>query len=538
MKIDHKGFSPVTPLRVKSYPFTPLKPTPSSSEKEKTISSSSDFFHSRPCKKVSDGHSPYLKQKNVQKIEKDPIKAVIIKQHDHADVLIEAIKSFRSLCSQQTQESLDNVLIDLYKLASLNKNKQCNLANCLMHKGKMTEAKSLLETAKPSVAERELADSYIKSFDLATKMLSELESGPVLKPPDDGIKMETQGSFTSVVKVNSSSPVSSRCVRSLDHSDSQVPSSATTVQQTCIRRCLDNSHHRVSPVSGQLQNHGFRGKWRADDSHLRISPSNGIDSDFGNWIPFGSSKSGKSWTDVIEEEEEEEECLSRFRDYSSNTVDSVSEWSRKGSNYMSQETPTQLLVDKWYGENEAVFRSDNLSSEAPYHQLSSANHIVDNLHKEFEVFDINREFRKSAARGSLCFDRKQEPESSVQQKYLYSTNRHECASNPTPLRNDRRLQVFKEITLQEDSAEKDMAAVMKQLSRAEEAIEAFESVRRLCSLQAQESLDSVLIDLYKRAGRIGEHIDLLQNHAVSERGSVHSGLRGLANILNPQFTRD
>ena len=48
-----------------------------------------------------------------------------------------------------------------------------------------------------------------------------------------------------------------------------------------------------------------------------------------------------------------------------------------------------------------------------------------------------------------------------------------------------------------DSALKDMAIVMKQLDRAEEAIEAIKSFRRLCSKQSQESLDNVLIDLYK-----------------------------------------
>ena len=48
-----------------------------------------------------------------------------------------------------------------------------------------------------------------------------------------------------------------------------------------------------------------------------------------------------------------------------------------------------------------------------------------------------------------------------------------------------------------DSALKDMAVVMKQLDRTEEAIEAIKSFRSLCSKQAQESLDNVLIDLYK-----------------------------------------
>lgn len=48
-----------------------------------------------------------------------------------------------------------------------------------------------------------------------------------------------------------------------------------------------------------------------------------------------------------------------------------------------------------------------------------------------------------------------------------------------------------------DSALKDMAVVMKQLDRTEEAIEAIKSFRNLCSKHAQESLDNVLMDLYK-----------------------------------------
>ncbi|RZC48360.1 hypothetical protein C5167_041324 [Papaver somniferum] len=75
MKKDFKGFSHVTPLRVKSCPCTPLKPNPSSSEKKKTISSLTNSFHS-PCNKVPTGDSPYVKAKHVQIIEKDPSKAI------------------------------------------------------------------------------------------------------------------------------------------------------------------------------------------------------------------------------------------------------------------------------------------------------------------------------------------------------------------------------------------------------------------------------------------------------------------------------
>ncbi|KDP26405.1 hypothetical protein JCGZ_17563 [Jatropha curcas] len=61
-----------------------------------------------------------------------------------------------------------------------------------------------------------------------------------------------------------------------------------------------------------------------------------------------------------------------------------------------------------------------------------------------------------------------------------------------------------------DSALKDMAIVMKQIDRTEEAIEAVKSFRGRCSKQAQESLDNVLIDLYKKCGKVEEQIDLLK----------------------------
>nr|CAD1832062.1 unnamed protein product [Ananas comosus var. bracteatus] len=60
-----------------------------------------------------------------------------------------------------------------------------------------------------------------------------------------------------------------------------------------------------------------------------------------------------------------------------------------------------------------------------------------------------------------------------------------------------------------DSALKDMASVMKQANRADEAIEAIKSFRNRCSFQSQEALDNVLLDLYKKCGRMHEEIELL-----------------------------
>nr|VDD55124.1 unnamed protein product [Brassica oleracea] len=42
--------------------------------------------------------------------------AMVMKQQDRAEETIEAIKSLRIWCSDQAQESLDNILLDLYKM--------------------------------------------------------------------------------------------------------------------------------------------------------------------------------------------------------------------------------------------------------------------------------------------------------------------------------------------------------------------------------------------------------------------------------------
>ncbi|KAJ9543484.1 hypothetical protein OSB04_023191 [Centaurea solstitialis] len=75
-----------------------------------------------------------------------------------------------------------------------------------------------------------------------------------------------------------------------------------------------------------------------------------------------------------------------------------------------------------------------------------------------------------------------------------------------------------------DSAVKDMAVVMKQLDRAEEAIEAINSFRCLCSKNSHQSLDNLLIDLYKKCGRVDEQIVLLkQKLRMIYKGEAFNG---------------
>ncbi|KAL9689895.1 hypothetical protein QQ045_010286 [Rhodiola kirilowii] len=76
------------------------------------------------------------------------------------------------------------------------------------------------------------------------------------------------------------------------------------------------------------------------------------------------------------------------------------------------------------------------------------------------------------------------------------------------------------------SALKDMAVVMKQLDRFDEEIEPIKYFRSLCLPESQDSLDNVLVELYKRPGRIEEEIEILQHKLTRiEEGISFGGKR-------------
>ncbi|XP_004295599.1 PREDICTED: uncharacterized protein LOC101293965 [Fragaria vesca subsp. vesca] len=277
--------------RDRSYPpagfFTPPPPRksgppnpPPMSERKRVspAAARSDLFH--VAHKVPAGDSPYVRAKQVQLIDKNPSKAislfwaainagdrvdsalkdmaVVMKQLDRAEEAIEAIKSFRHLCPYESQESLNNVLVELYKRAGRiedeietlqsklkrmdegiafngkrtktaraqgkkvqitveqersrvlgnlawaymqqgnyttaeehyknalalepDKNKQCNLAICLMHMNRITEARHLLQAVRDSAGNKPMDESYAKSFERSFEMLTELEQQSVLRP--------------------------------------------------------------------------------------------------------------------------------------------------------------------------------------------------------------------------------------------------------------------------------------------------------------------------------------------------------------------
>ncbi|KAL2934631.1 Protein POLLENLESS 3, partial [Bienertia sinuspersici] len=61
-----------------------------------------------------------------------------------------------------------------------------------------------------------------------------------------------------------------------------------------------------------------------------------------------------------------------------------------------------------------------------------------------------------------------------------------------------------------ESALKDMVAAMKQLGRSYEAIEAIKSFRHCCASDSQDSLDNMLLELYKNSRKQKEQIEFLQ----------------------------
>ncbi|VVB07883.1 unnamed protein product [Arabis nemorensis] len=75
-----------------------------------------------------------------------------------------------------------------------------------------------------------------------------------------------------------------------------------------------------------------------------------------------------------------------------------------------------------------------------------------------------------------------------------------------------------------DNALKDMAFVMEQLDRSDEGIEAIKSFRYLCPFESQDSIDNLLLELYKKSGRIQEEAELLEHKLKNlEQGSTFGG---------------
>ncbi|CAL5192035.1 unnamed protein product [Lathyrus oleraceus] len=137
--------------------------------------------------KVPFGDSPNVKVKHAQVINVgDKVDSamkdmtVVMKQLDRTEEAIEVIKYFRGLCSKDSQESIDDVLLELYKvifkkvhMIDVDANKTLNLTLCLMRQSLYEEAYLVLE----QVLQGKLQGSdEIKSQNREYEMLIELKA--------------------------------------------------------------------------------------------------------------------------------------------------------------------------------------------------------------------------------------------------------------------------------------------------------------------------------------------------------------------------
>nr|XP_043608321.1 protein SULFUR DEFICIENCY-INDUCED 1-like [Erigeron canadensis] len=354
--------------------WKPPQPHPHPQSQSNSNNNSFRFIH-----KVPAGDSPYGRAKHVQLVDKNPSKAVAMfwaainlgdrvdsalkdmatamKQLNRSEEAIEAIKSFRHLCPLEAQESLDNIMLELYKrsgrldeqihllesrikqiedsamhnvnrtriarsqgkriqmtmgqeysrlLGNLawaylqldkyklaeeiyrkalslepDKNKQCNLAICLMYTDRMIEGKFLLNNVKDSNRSRDVYESYAKSYERAIQVMHELESCSFVT------------SFSMFLSRNKETDSSEEAGN--DNCDSMQPETPYTYQKPCLlplNGIPNTPYTQPCDKAGHL-NGGCLRKLQfgqlAENQDLEMK------------LP---SKPRKSWADMAEEEEE------------------------------------------------------------------------------------------------------------------------------------------------------------------------------------------------------------------------------------------
>ncbi|XP_057434147.1 protein POLLENLESS 3 [Lotus japonicus] len=336
------------------------------SERKRSSPNKDDPYH--VIHKVPAGDSPYVKAKQVQLVDKDPGKAIslfwaainagdrvesalkdmalVMKQLNRSDEAIEAIKSFRHLCPPDSQESLDNILVELYKRSGrvdeeismlhhklkqiedgvtfvgrttkqarsqgkkihvtaeqeisrilgnlawaylqkgdykaaeehyrkalsfeVDRNKQCNLAICLMQTNRITEAKFLLQAVTTASKHRKMDDSCAKSFERASQMLMDMESS------------SSQCSPLSNLSGKSSDMVQSRTQNWSVTSEGEVSNARRRLYESPepARRDLKVPYTNTKKCSWGFNNGPQRETW--GDVHSDPKPSFGIPSTQNN----------------------------------------------------------------------------------------------------------------------------------------------------------------------------------------------------------------------------------------------------------------
>ena len=128
-----------------------------------------------------------LEQKNVQLVDKDPEKAILmfwvaINAGDRVD---SALKDMAIVMKQQNYYIKAEEAYRCALSIAPGNNKMCNLGICLMKQGRIGEAKETLYQVKPTVMDGPRgSDSHLKAYERAQQMLKDLESEMMNKGVD------------------------------------------------------------------------------------------------------------------------------------------------------------------------------------------------------------------------------------------------------------------------------------------------------------------------------------------------------------------
>ncbi|KAK8468814.1 hypothetical protein PHAVU_006G127000 [Phaseolus vulgaris] len=348
--------------RSPSVPFSERKKSPNSANK-------SDIFHI--IHKVPSGDSPYVKAKQVQLVDKDPGRAIslfwaainagdrvesalkdmalVMKQLNRSDEAIEAIRSFRHLCPSDSQDSLDNILVELFKRSGrvdeeismlhhklkliedgitfvgrttkqarsqgkkiqitaeqeisrilgnlawaylqkedyktaeehyralsfeVDRNKQCNLAICLMHMNKIKEAKFLLQAVRTATKNRKMDESFVKSFERASQMLVEIETS---SSENASFSMTTSLPQCSSLGFENSVRKSSDRVKRTENQSDKSEGDVSHARRRLYQSPDPGRRHLnlYVPTKPKRCSWGFNNGYRRGDFHSDSKPSSG-----------------------------------------------------------------------------------------------------------------------------------------------------------------------------------------------------------------------------------------------------------------------
>ncbi|KAK6150150.1 hypothetical protein DH2020_017675 [Rehmannia glutinosa] len=532
----------------------------------KSPQSKGDLFH--VIHKVPSGDSPYVRAKHVQLIDKDPSRAislfwaainsgdrvdsalkdmaVVMKQLDRSDEAIEAIKSFRHLCPPESQESLDNILVELYKQVEegmafggkrtkmarsqgkkvqitvekeysrkalsfeSDKNKQCNLAICLMHLNKLTEAKFLLQAIRGENGH--VDESHVKSYERASQMLAEFESQRVLNKPMSQTELKNEsGIARGCCDANSPLPLCANKTNgkaftefpyekradfdwrrnnyqpNMGKEDSFCNRSIPKVPLTQPRRCLWSGDPKRGVLTENARARKLSFGSNSENAQSLVNQNvNYVSTAYNvtpNVVQFSEKCSAydcqKSTTEECDKPSDDVKkakeasdtmilgrCSSDAKNEENLNLQTgwkkTSEHKKSWADMVEEDEQT---FGRWRNSGgfsfgslkQEGFNDENMDSNIIIPETPNLpNHQAEKLSQEIELIDLGSGYftqpgkttNNQSVRRSLCFDQNHKPETESTMKVLNFEGQEDFSSTKTIKRRNR-LQVFQDIT-QED----------------------------------------------------------------------------------------